>query len=108
MAIISCPSCNKQISDKVTECQHCHYDFSNITAEQREQQQRRNSYQRRQSLQTQTFFALILFVGGFALWYWNGEQAEGWRSYAGQAAIAVGFIWYLVNRARLLLHKRNR
>ena len=108
MAIITCPSCNKSISDKAPQCSHCQYDFTGSSQEQMERQRRMSQYRRRQSLQTQTFFALILFVGGFALWFWNGEQAGGWRSYVGQAGIALGFTWYLVNRARLLLNKRSR
>ena len=31
MAIIKCPNCNKDISDKATECVHCGHVFENIT-----------------------------------------------------------------------------
>lgn len=60
-----------------------------------------------QSIQVQTFIALMLFVGGFTLWYWEVQPSESWTRLAGQGMIAVGFIWYLINRVRLIVLKRS-
>ena len=106
MAIISCPHCHKQISDKSKNCSHCDVDIAKMTDEALASKQRIAKIDKSQSIQMQTFVALLLFVGGFTLWYWEVQPSESWTSYAGQAMIAVGFIWYMINRVRLILLKR--
>ena len=106
MAIISCPSCNQQISDKSICCSHCDIDIANMTSENLASKQRVNKIKRNQSIQVQTFLALLMFVGGFTLWYWEEQPSESWFSILGQGMIDVGFIWYIVNRARLIISNK--
>lgn len=107
MAIISCPSCRKQISDKAAICNHCDCELSKQSSESIASQSRVKRIERAQSIQTQTFIALLLFVGGFSLWYWKDTFDDQWYNTLGQGMIGVGFIWYLVNRVRLILNKRK-
>jgi len=108
MAIISCPHCQQQISDKAVLCQHCDADIAGRTTEVMASQNRVKRIERAQSLQVQTFIALMLFVGGFTLWFWQDTFDEQWYNYLGQGMIAVGFLWYLANRVRLILNKRKK
>ncbi len=108
MAIVSCPQCNKQISDKAATCSHCDVELNKQTAESIASAGRVKRIEQAQSIQTQTFIALILFVGGFSLWYWQDTLDDQWYNTLGQGMIAVGFIWYLVNRIRLMVLKRQK
>jgi len=108
MAIISCPQCQKNISDKATRCEYCDVSLANQDAESAAIQGRINRIKVAQSLQTQTFIALMLFVGGFSLWYWENAFDEQWYNKLGQGMIAVGFIWYIINRLRTMLNKRKK
>lgn len=108
MAIISCPQCNEQISDKAKVCVHCDVEITEQTAESLASKNRVKRIEAMQSIQTQTFIALLLFVGGFSLWYWKDTFDDQWYNKLGQGMIAVGFIWYLVNRVRLMIIKRKK
>jgi len=108
MAIISCPQCQQQISDKATRCEHCDGEVKGHDAEVMESMTRVNRIKMAQSIQNQTFVALLLFVGGFTLWYWRNTFDDQWYNILGQGMIAVGFIWYLVNRVRLIVNKRKK
>lgn len=107
MAIISCPSCRKQISDKSKHCSHCDTEIGEMTSEAIASKRRVTKLKKSQSIQVQTFLALILFVGGFSIWYWESQPSDSWISFAGQGMIAVGFVWYMVNRVRLILLKKR-
>jgi len=107
MAIISCPSCQKQISDKATVCNHCDSDLGAQDSDVIASHNRVKRIKIAQSIQNQTFVALLLFVGGFSLWYWEDTIDDQWYNILGQSMIAVGFIWYLFNRVRLILNKRK-
>lgn len=106
MAIISCPSCNQQISDKSVCCSHCDIDIANMSSESLQSQQRVKKIKQNQSIQVQTFLALLLFVGGFTVWYWEEPSAQSWLTMLGEGMIAVGFVWYIINRARLIMLNR--
>ena len=107
MAIISCPFCHAKISDKTKICSHCDGDLYSLTSEQIASKHKVSRIHKSQSIQVQTFLALMLFVGGFTLWYWDDRPGESWFSVAGQGMIVFGFVWYVVNRARLMLHNRG-
>ncbi|MDP2561534.1 hypothetical protein [Psychrobium sp. 1_MG-2023] len=107
MAIISCPSCQKQISDKASMCMHCDATIGPISKESMESSARVHKIKQAQGIQIQTFLALILFLAGFTIWYWDDKPDEYWFNIIGQGMIAVGFFWYLLNRVRLILLKRS-
>ena len=107
MAIISCPFCQHQISDKSKLSNQCDDDIGAMSNEQIASKHRVLKIKKNQSIQVQTFMALLLFVGGFSLWYWEDKPGESWLSLGGQGLIVVGFIWYIVNRARLIFNKRR-
>lgn len=107
MAITSCPSCSKAISDKHPACPHCHEPLQNLDEEQRARLKSRRYVAKKQSLMNHSFIALIIFLGGFLYLYAYQPSDESIEMNLTYGAITVGFVWYLVNRIRILLLKKK-
>jgi len=107
MALIDCPSCNKKISDKAQSCQHCSFSLGTADAEDIARKQNLNKYLKNQKIQTQSMIAMLLFVVGFGFMYWGGAEPAGVQYNLAIGLSIVGFIWYIVNRVRLILLKRS-
>ncbi|KXI29972.1 zinc ribbon domain-containing protein [Paraglaciecola hydrolytica] len=108
MALIDCPACGKKISDKAATCQYC--DFAIGTADP-EDIARKNSlkiYLKKQNIQNQSMLAMLLFVGGFGFMYWGGVTPEELQFKAAFGVAVVGFVWYIVNRIRLIFLKKSK
>ncbi|NRA61921.1 MAG: zinc ribbon domain-containing protein [Psychrobium sp.] len=106
MAIITCPFCRQQISDKSKVCSHCDKDL-NGDQQAALSAQRQSKYGKIQSINIQQMFAMLLFVGGFSLWYWQDKFDDQWYNQLGMAMIASGFVWYFVNRIRIVMLNRS-
>ena len=110
MAITSCPSCEKPISDKATSCTHCNLVFNDVTPEDMRRKLSLQRYQKVQKIQNQSMIAIILFIIGCYLVFMGDFPAgeQGLMLYNGSIALAtIGFIWYAVNRVRITLAKRG-
>ena len=108
MAIVSCPSCNKSISDKHKQCPHCESNVAQLDDEQRQQLAREKRIQKQQMFMNHSFFALIIFLAGFFCLYFLHPEPETPKWYACAAAIAIGCIWYLINRVILVMLKKKK
>ena len=91
MALVDCPSCNKKTSDKAKTCPHCDFKIGDATSEDIERKQSLQRFKKLASIQNQSLLAMLIFVASFGFMYWGG---------------VVGFVWYLVNRARIVYIKR--
>lgn len=60
-----------------------------------------------QTLMTHQFIAMLLFLGG-CLSYYKLEDSNSPQFVAAQASIVIGFIWYIVNRVRIIIAKRQK
>lgn len=107
MALIDCPSCGKKISDKAKSCNHCDFALGNASAEDIQRKQSLRRYQQVQGIQTQSMVAMLLFVAGFGFMYWGGVKPGEPQHTAAIGCSVVGFVWYIVNRVRLVLAKRK-
>jgi hypothetical protein len=107
MALIDCPSCSKKISDKAQTCQHCDFTLGTANAEDIARKQNLNIYLKNQKIQTQSMLAMLLFVSGFGFMYWGEAEPGGLQYNLAIGASIVGFIWYIVNRVRLIILKRS-
>jgi hypothetical protein len=107
MAIISCPFCGQRISDKATACSKCAGDLSSNTPEQLVLIEREKKNRKLQSLLNQSMLSMLLFLGGFGILYWWQPTAHSYNQYASNIAIVLGFSWYVVTRARIILLKRK-
>lgn len=107
MAIINCPSCNEQISDKAKECPSCKSstDPSLVTKSQSSIKVQR--IKAIQSIQAQTMLALLLSIAGFVFYYWDGFDDKQMQQWIGMGTIIAGLVWYLINRIRIsFLHRK--
>ncbi|GAA4902360.1 zinc ribbon domain-containing protein [Ferrimonas pelagia] len=107
MALIRCAACGKRISDKSPHCPHCQQSLSTDPAAL-ERAERMKAINNEQQLMTHSFIAMFFLVGGFAVWWWGGEAAQGWRETVGVTSMAAGSIFYLITRVRGIIAKRKR
>ena len=107
MAITACPSCAKPISDKAKLCSHCEFNIGSATAEDLERKAKFAHYTAMQKLQNQSMIAILLFITGFGFIYWGGSEPGEIQYNLSIAAAVVGFVWYAINRVRLVLGKRK-
>lgn len=107
MAIISCPRCTKKISDKSQTCQHCQLDLTGMSAERKHHLAIEAKDKKVQGALNQSMLALILFLAGFCFLYFWALEPDGYETIVSQGMIAVGFLWYIYARARLIYLKRK-
>jgi hypothetical protein len=107
MAIIDCPNCKKQVSDKAPECQYCHLDLKNLDQAKLKQLRRMNTIKQSQQMMTLSFVAMLLFCGGFLFLYWRDAAPGTFTHTVAVSAITLGFILYIITRVRMILLKRH-
>jgi hypothetical protein len=107
MALVPCPSCNKKISDKAPSCQYCGFTLGEANAEDLERKQKLQNYLKAQNVQTQSMFAMLMFVTGFGFMYWGGALPGDLQHNIAAGISIVGFVWYIVNRIRLIFLKKS-
>ncbi|MCF6435707.1 MULTISPECIES: hypothetical protein [Pseudoalteromonas] len=108
MAIVQCPGCSKSISNKTKVCPHCQLQLGELTEEQIERLAIKKRISKQQKFMNHSFLALILFLGGFLYMYWHQPEPDSLQMIAAQGAIAVGCVWYLVNRVVLIYLKKKK
>ena len=107
MALVDCPSCSKKISDKTQSCQYCGLSLGKVDAEDIARKKNLNMYLKNQNIQTQSMVAMLLFVAGFGFMYWGEAEPGGLQHNLAIGLALIGFVWYIVNRVRLILLKRS-
>jgi len=107
MAIIKCPQCNNSISDKHKVCPHCELDMTEMSEDKLASLSKIRSLKHNQSLQTHLIIAMILiFAGVYSV---NTIEDQSTPQYTvAWASIAVGFVWGIVSRIRIILAKRRK
>jgi uncharacterized membrane protein YdjX (TVP38/TMEM64 family) len=78
-----------------------------IDDEKQASQQRIFAIKRQQRIMTQQFIALLMFVGGFAVIFFDGENHTQWQRSVGQWLSAAGFIWYIALRIWLIFSNKQ-
>ncbi|MDF2178753.1 hypothetical protein P2G88_10895 [Aliiglaciecola sp. CAU 1673] len=107
MALIDCPSCNKKISDKAAQCSHCGFGIGAATDDDMLRKRQMQKFKRSQSIQTQSMIAMLMFISGFGFMYW-GDTSPGDLQYnIAIGCSVIGFIWYIINRIRLIFVKKS-
>lgn len=108
MAITSCPSCNKKISDKAQSCPHCGFSRAGMSKEDEQRKKKHKRFLKMQSINNQSMLAMLLFVVGVGYMYWEGIRPSETEYYIAMSVSAVGFIWYIVNRVRMIIVKKSK
>ena len=107
MALIDCPKCKKKISSKVKECQHCGVNLANLDAEGITKLGKVSLIEKQQKIMTQSFIAMLLFCGGFLFTFWQNPETGSIQQITAITSTVVGFVWYIINRLRLIVLKRK-
>ncbi|NVK25475.1 MAG: hypothetical protein HWE10_11150 [Gammaproteobacteria bacterium] len=107
MAIVNCPQCAKKISDKQKVCPHCDLDMSELSEEKMQSLGRIKKIKSDQSMMTQQAVAMLMFLGGVLALY-NSDAPQSPQHTAAQACMIIGFLWYIINRFRMIIAKRKK
>lgn len=107
MALIHCPKCDKRISDKAEICQHCQHVLV-ADPEKLDSERRINRIKKASNLMTQSFIALILFIGGIAYSSWFSDEGVSNDKIISQVVSGLALVWYLITRIRIMLFKRSK
>ncbi len=106
MAITNCPACSKRISDKAKICPFCDFGIGSATDEDIMRKANMKKFQKKHSLQNQSMMAMLLFIAGFGFMYWGGAKPGEPQHTAAIGCSVVGFIWYIINRIRMIFLKK--
>lgn len=106
MALTNCPACNKKISDKAKTCPHCGFAVGEASSEDILRKKNFQKFKKTQSIQTQSMIAMLMFIAGFGFMYWGGVQPGDIQHTLAIGCSVVGFAWYIINRVRMVIHKR--
>lgn len=60
-----------------------------------------------QQISTHNMIAVIIALAGFYVMYFQSPDPQGWQFKVSQGAVAIGFIWYIVNRIRHFMIKSS-
>jgi drug/metabolite transporter (DMT)-like permease len=102
MAIVSCPSCDKNISSRTELCPYCGFERDEVAEERLRELRRRKLRDRIYHLKMASYVALTLLIGAFA-WYLADTQWFQYRSSMGPYIMfGVGSVFYLGIRVYLL------
>lgn len=107
MSIILCASCGKRISSKAKVCGHCGAAQRGAADEDVERAAALVRRNRIRGLQMQSYAAMLLFLAGIILWYLGYMEGDSLRAHVSRGVLAVGVIWYLVNRVRMVMVRRR-
>lgn len=106
MALTDCPSCGKTISDKAKSCSHCGFAIGTASTEDVLRKKNLSKFKKQHSIQNQSMIAMLMFVAGFGFMYWGGAKPGDLQHNLAIACSVLGFVWYLVNRVRMIFIKR--
>lgn len=119
MAIIRCPGCSKQVSDKAAACEHCGFVLAGHDAQSLARQAEMTKSIRLNKLVSQQMLAMLLFVIGIAFAFYDWFQEGAMPALLtdtiftpivlkiiGFSIMGVGLAWYIITRARIFNLKR--
>ena len=84
------------------------FKIGDASSEDIERKKNLQKFKKLQSIQNQSLIAMIIFVAGFGFMYWGGTRPGDLQHNLAIVASIAGFVWYLVNRVRIVLIKRFR
>lgn len=115
MSLIKCPSCQKQISDKVELCPHCDYSFnqSEDDIERLKVLKFRDYRNKMFRFKMLTFTAMSIAIIGLVPMLWTYAKAidygfnASFLNHWGIYLIFIGFALYVIVRILMFITKNN-
>ena len=105
MAIIACPSCDKNISSHTMLCPYCGFQRGEVAEEELREFRRRKLRDRVYHLKMASYAALTLLIAAFG-WYIADTSGFQYRSSMGPYVMfIIGSACYLVIRVYLYKYK---
>ncbi len=107
MAIISCPYCKKQVSDKAAACTHCGSQLGEISAEAMHKLQREKKQKMGDRLNNHAMLAMLVFLSSFIWYYYRTPEPDSLELNFVYATLLLGCAWYMITKVRIVLYKRK-
>ena len=105
MAIISCPSCEKNISSQTVLCPYCGFERGEVAEEQLKEFQRRQLRDRIYHLKMTSYAALMILILAFGWFLVETSSFQKMSSIGPYILFAFGAFCYLVTRVYLFKFK---
>ena len=109
MALIKCPECGTEVSDKALQCPKCSYPISTAPSQQTPEDIQ-TIQQTSKRLKKQIIIAVVLIIGGIILISTganaNKESTRALLFTFGTLAALLGAIWYIIVRIRIWWNHR--
>jgi len=114
MALINCPECNKEISDKAPACPGCGSPIAvagPIQAAAKETEdsgapQVQTIQETSKQLKSQMVMSLLVFGAGVVFWISVEKTPGGNEGTLPMIVTAAGIVWYLATRYRIWWHHK--
>ena len=115
MSLINCPSCKKQVSDKMETCSHCHspLKLSEEDLYRTKELRYRNYRDKMYRFKMLTFTAMAIAIIGLVPMLWTYAKAVDYGfdanvfNHWGTYLIFIGFALYVVVRILMFTAKRQ-
>jgi uncharacterized membrane protein YvbJ len=105
MALIKCPECGTEVSDKAPQCPKCSYPISTIPAGQKVEDVQ-TIQQTSKRFKKQIIIAVILLIGGIIVLAIGADGKRYGLAGVGILAIILGVVWYIIVRIRIWWHHK--
>lgn len=107
MAIVNCPECNKKISDRAPSCDNCGFVISGHDTQSLARKRAVKQQEKLNRLTAHSMLAMLSFIAGIAGTFYFPESESPWLYYGALGLTILGFVWYLLTRAQMLMLKRK-
>ncbi|MFV8816677.1 hypothetical protein [Haliea sp. E17] len=107
MALINCPECNKEVSDKAPACPGCGAPI--VAAKESSGSgvaELTTVQETSKKFKLQSLISVSLFLLGVFILMLNAGPQDPKMAAAGSWSLLIGVIWYCVNRFRIWWHHK--
>lgn len=104
MALISCPECNKDVSDAAHSCPNCGVGIASVREAKAAGASLTTVQETSKKLKLHTLISVLAIIIG-VVWLIATPQGEAYSGFA-ILIIAGGLFWYFVTRLRIWWHHK--
>lgn len=106
MALIKCNECGNEVSDKAMSCPKCGAPIASAQETKAAGTQIKTVQETSKKFKLQSILSVLLIIIGFVMLSATGGVSNSEPSIFPVLFIAVGLIWFLVNRFRIWWHHK--
>ncbi|MCO7226954.1 zinc ribbon domain-containing protein [Pleionea sp. CnH1-48] len=105
--IRNCPGCNRELSDKATECLMCGHKFEAANPD-RERAKAHKALKRKNRYHSMAYLAMVLVCAGALFIYFGRKGSNETFLLFGYGSLGLGAASYLWARAMMFVHKKKK